>query len=232
MSRDTDTRILIRSVFLHRGHLVLEAANDQHAAAVCILMEGEIDLIIADASLLQRSSWGQWQQRMPRILGLLDPADAPWGTDAIFPGVEYLAKPFTAEEITRKVRSILDSHKQKKKVLIVDDDESLRRILTAILEASGYEGTQASNGKEALSRAETLKADVILTEVVMPEMAGLQMMQEVLQLNPGLKMIAMSGVERAERYLSVAKSLGAKATLTKPLQVEELLQVLREVLQQ
>jgi DNA-binding response OmpR family regulator len=227
LSRDIDTRILIRNVFFNRGYLVLEAADEQHAAVVCRQMQGKIDLIIADASVSQLSSWGQWHQRTPKLLMLFRSAETQIDDDGIAAEVEYLAKPFTADEIIFKVRSVLDSQKHKKKVLIVDDDESLRRMLAALLKAAGYDVVQASNGREVLSRTELLQADVILTEIVMPELEGLQLIQELLQRKPGLNIVAMSGADRAENYLAVARSLGAKATLTKPLHAEELLRIIR-----
>jgi len=228
LSRDIDTRILIRNVFFHRGYLVLEAVDEQHAAAVCSQMRGKVDLIIADASSAHVGRLGQWHQRIPKILMLLDPTEAQSG-NAKPAEVEYLSKPFTAEEITLKVQSVLDSHKHKKKVVIVDDDESLRRMLAALLTAAGYEVTEASNGREVLCRASMLEADVILTEIVMPEVEGLQLIRELLRLNAQVNIIAMSGADRAENYLDVARSLGAKATLTKPLHAEELLRILCQV---
>ena len=229
VSQDTDTRILVRNVFFHRGYLVLEAADEQHAAFVWRQMQGKIDLIVVDASPSQIFSWGQWHQRTPKLFILLDPADTRLNTAPTDAETEYLMKPFTAEEIALKVRLVLISRKQQKKVLIVDDDESLRRRLAALLEAAGYEITQASNGREALDRAGTLEADIILTEIVMPEVEGLQLIQELLRLNPSQRIIAMSGAHRAESYLATAKSLGAKATLTKPLPAEKLLRTLHQI---
>jgi DNA-binding response OmpR family regulator len=229
LSRDIDTRILIRNVFFNRGYLVLEAADEQHAAVVCSQMRGKVDLIITDGASSQGDGWGQWRQRTPKILMLLDSMPAQIDTVTLGPEVEYLKKPFTAEEIILKVQSILDSHKHKKKIVIVDDDESVRRMVAALLTAAGYQVTEASNGREVLSRAAMFEADVILTEIVMPEVEGLQLIRDVLHLNPRMKIVAMSGADRAETYLAVARSLGAKATLTKPLNAEELLRILRQV---
>jgi len=229
VSRDTDTRILIRNVFVPRGYLVLEAADEQQAAFVWHQMRGEIDLIIVDASPSQIFGWGRWHQRTPKLFLLLDPADARLDTASTDVEMEYLTKPLTAGGIALKVRFVLNSREQQKKVLIVDNDESLRRRLAALLEAAGYEITQASNGREALNRAGTLDADIILTEIVMPEVEGLQLIQELLRLNPSQRIIAMSGAHRAESYLATAKLLGAKATFTKPLPAEKLLRTFHQV---
>jgi CheY-like chemotaxis protein len=229
VSRDIDTRTFIRNVFVPRGYLVLQAADEQQAALVWRQMRGQIDLIIVDASPTQIVSWGQWHQRTPKLFILLDPADARLNTAPADAEMEYLTKPLIAGVTALKVRLVLNSRKQQKRVLIVDDDESLRRMVAALLEAAGYEITQASNGREALNRADTLEADIILTEIVMPEVEGLQLIQELLRLNPSQRIIAMSGAHRAEGYLAIAKSLGAKATLTKPLPAEQLLRTLHQV---
>jgi len=229
VSRDIDTRIFIRNVFVPRGYLVLEAADEQQAAFVWHQMRGEIDLIIVDASPSQIFGWGRWHQRTPKLFLLLDPADARLDTASTDVEMEYLTKPLTAGAIALEVRFVLNSRKQQKKVLIVDNDESLRRRLAALLEAAGYEITQASNGREALNRAGTLDAETILTAIVMPEVEGLQLIQELLRLNPSQRIIAMSGAHRAESYLATAKLLGAKATFTKPLPAEKLLRTFHQV---
>ena len=157
---------------------------------------------------------GRWHQGTPKLFLLVDPADARLNTDAATDAeLGYLTKPLTAGVIALKVRLVLISRKQQKKVLIVDDDESLRRRLRRAARGAGYEITQASNGREALNRAGTLEADIILTEIVMPEVEGLQLIQELLRLNPSQRIIAMSGAHRAESYLATAKSLRVKATL-------------------
>ena len=117
VSRDTDTRMLVRSVFFHRGYLVLEAADEQHAAFVWRQMQGKIDLIVVDASPSQIFSWGQWHQRTPKLFILLDPADTRLNTAPTDAETEYLMKPFTAEEIALKVRLVLDCHKEQKSCL-------------------------------------------------------------------------------------------------------------------
>jgi CheY-like chemotaxis protein len=228
VSRDIDTRVFIRSVFVPRGYLVLEATDEQQAALVWHQMRGEIDLIIVDASPSEIFSWGRWHERTPKLFILLDPADARLNTAPTDAEMEYLTKPLIPGVIAVKVRLVLNFRKQQKRVLIVDNDESLRRMLAALLEAAGYEITQASNGREALNRADTLETDIILTEIVMPEVEGLHLIQKLLQLKPSLRIIAMSGAHRAESYLATAKLLGAKATLTKPLPAERLLRILHQ----
>jgi CheY-like chemotaxis protein len=117
----------------------------------------------------------------------------------------------------------------KQKVLIADDDDYVRRMITELLRMDGYEVTEAFNGRQALAQARELKPDIVVTEVVMPEMDGLQLIPELLQLNPQTAIVAVSGNFLAETYLRVASALGAKATLFKPLTGEALLATVRQV---
>ena len=118
VSRDTDTRILIRNVFVPRGYLVLEAADEQEAAFVWHQMRGDIDLIIVDASPSQIFGWGRWHQRTPKLFLLLDPADARLDTASTDVEMEYLTE--TAHSWgnrSPKARFVLNSRKQQKKGL-------------------------------------------------------------------------------------------------------------------
>ena len=196
-------------------------------------MKSEIDLVIVDDSAVQPSTQGEWHLSkllLSRLLILLEGPAAPLESVASDTAVKCLRKPFTAEQIASAVRSVIDSHKQKKKILLVDDDASLRRMLAAALESSGFRVAQASNGREALSSANALEADIILTEIVMPEVEGLQLIQELLKVKPCLKIISMSDLECAEGYLYIARKLGAKGSITKPVHIGELLQLLDDVL--
>lgn len=106
----------------------------------------------------------------------------------------------------------------------------MRRIIAEILEAAGYVVSEASNGKEALSSFAKQKAELVITELIMPELEGLRLIQELQKIEREVKVIAISGSPRAGTYLSVARALGARAALHKPLPVDQLLQTVREVL--
>lgn len=119
--------------------------------------------------------------------------------------------------------------KSKHKVLIVDNDQYLRRMAAELLRCDGYEVAEALNDREIVAQAREFKPDIVLTEVVMPEVEGLQLIQELLQLDSQMKIVAVSGSLRAETYLRVARVLGAKATLLKPLTGDALLRTIREI---
>jgi DNA-binding NtrC family response regulator len=116
-------------------------------------------------------------------------------------------------------------------ILIVDDEADIREMLEIMLEREGYETVTASNGEEAVKEAGKRKFDLIITDVVMPEMDGITEIQEILKQQPEMKVIAMSGggAIPPETYLEMIKKLGAEKTFTKPLQRTEFLKAVKEL---
>jgi len=116
-------------------------------------------------------------------------------------------------------------------VLIADDDASLRSALKLALEAGGYDVRLAANVGEALALQRKAPADVLITDLFMPESDGFEAIDGFRKAFPGTKIIAMSGEgKRAKReYLSSAALIGVDATLKKPFQVATLLQALRSL---
>lgn len=116
-------------------------------------------------------------------------------------------------------------------VLIADDDAGLRSALKLALEAHGYEVRVAANGGEALKLQRKSAADVLITDIFMPDVDGFEAIDGFRKAFPGTRIVAMSGDgKRAKReYLSAAMLIGVDATLKKPFQVETLLQALRSL---
>lgn len=118
------------------------------------------------------------------------------------------------------------------KILVIEDDSSFRKVLVRMLSKAGYEVDQAGDGNEALRVCEQFKPDLVLTDIIMPDKEGLETIQELLDMCPELKIIAMSGGGKfgPDSYLPLAEKLGAKASLQKPFMREELLSTIEAVL--
>ncbi|MCP5156606.1 MAG: response regulator [Ectothiorhodospiraceae bacterium] len=116
-------------------------------------------------------------------------------------------------------------------VMVVDDDDVLRSYLQELLEGEGYTTIVASNGREALKRMSDGVPDIVLTDLVMPECEGVELMQSVRREIGPVPVIAMSGGRRmSSTYLEVADRLGADATLAKPFKARELLDTIERIL--
>src|ERR1700712_400236 len=118
-------------------------------------------------------------------------------------------------------------------ILIIEDDALLRRMLRLTLEKLGYDVTEASDGREGLTVQKSAVCDLVLVDIVMPEIDGIKTIIELKRESPALKIIAMSGGGRgnASDYLTMASKLGANRTLAKPFSAEELSTLIAEVLQ-
>ena len=116
-------------------------------------------------------------------------------------------------------------------ILVVDDDETVRRVLRQMLETAGYEVREASNGKLAMLEFSRQPADLLITDIFMPEQEGMETINTLRREHPSLRVIAISGVG-GDQYLKMAKFLGVRATLLKPLRLGTVLEAVKATLEQ
>ena len=119
------------------------------------------------------------------------------------------------------------------RILIIDDEAMIRDLLVQILEREGYETITASDGKDGIKIHRENPADLIITDLIMPEKDGLEAIMELRRDFQDVKIIAMSGGGKIdpETYLQIAKTMGAIKTLTKPFDLRELLKTVQEILE-
>lgn len=118
-----------------------------------------------------------------------------------------------------------------REILVADDDPGMRGALKLALEAAGYSVRVASDGREALSLQQEKPADVLITDIFMPEADGFEAIDRFRRSFPATKIIAMSGDAKRTKleYLPVAAMIGVDATLKKPFRSEDLLKTLRSL---
>jgi CheY-like chemotaxis protein len=119
----------------------------------------------------------------------------------------------------------------KKLVLVVDDDADMRLTLKLALELSGYRVVEAANGREAIERQRAAPADVVITDIFMPDSDGFEAIDGLRRQFPATKVIVMSGGAHLTKrdYLPDAELMGADATLQKPFDIEKLLKTLESL---
>jgi len=115
-------------------------------------------------------------------------------------------------------------------ILIIEDHAAVRTLLVRVLEDAGYQVWEAANGREGLERFRTHPVDLVITDLEMPEMNGLEVIVQLTRLCVDVRVIAMSGLSGDE--LQLATLIGARRTLPKPLDLHALLQVVQSELQQ
>ncbi|GAB4254074.1 MAG: response regulator [Methylomicrobium sp.] len=111
-----------------------------------------------------------------------------------------------------------------KTIMIVDDSASIRQVVSIALKGGGYDVLEACDGKDALSKLKGQKIHLIITDVNMPNMDGITLIQEVKKL-PDYKFtpMMMLTTEAGEDKKQQGKAAGAKAWLTKPFQPQTLM---------
>jgi CheY-like chemotaxis protein len=117
-------------------------------------------------------------------------------------------------------------------ILIIDDEPQIRSMLKLMLERDGYEVAEAPDGIEGIRTYRQNPADLIITDLIMPNKDGIGVIIDLKKEFPNVKIIAMSGggLNKPEGYLKGAKKLGAACTLTKPIDRGEMLRAIKDVL--
>jgi CheY-like chemotaxis protein len=116
--------------------------------------------------------------------------------------------------------------------LVVDDDLQIRTLVRLSLEAAGHRVYEASDGTEGITSYHLRRPDIVITDIYMPQMEGLQFIRELRTLYGDVKIIAISGGSKLtpDNFLNMALELGARAALDKPFSPTDLLKAVDHIL--
>lgn len=109
-------------------------------------------------------------------------------------------------------------------ILVIDDDPVLRRVITLVLEQAGHTVLRCENGRKAIDFLAHDRADLLITDIIMPEMDGVETVRAARKLQPDLPILAISGggsFDPAD-YLGIARVFGATDILPKPFKPADL----------
>jgi YesN/AraC family two-component response regulator len=104
----------------------------------------------------------------------------------------------------------------EKKVLIIEDEESIREYMRFILENNGFIGFEAENGAEGVACFSKQNFDLVITDMVMPEMDGLKFIETIRRIAPQTAVVAISGAMSFKNLATEAGKCGADAVIQKP----------------
>lgn len=113
-------------------------------------------------------------------------------------------------------------------ILVVDDEEGARELFYTILSGEGYNVTLANDGSSALEQLRTGPFDLVITDIKMPTMDGLQLLQEMRRTGSKTDVIMVTAYGEVETYLK-AMSLGAAEYINKPIRIKELKRIVHKV---
>ena len=119
-----------------------------------------------------------------------------------------------------------------KQILVIDDEPDILKLISKILEKAGYKVMTAENGRLADKLFNEYPFDLVITDIVMPQKEGLEIILQLKENSPDTKILAISGggkIEFAE-YLDAARATGAHAIVKKPFEISHLLNTVEQLL--
>ena len=119
------------------------------------------------------------------------------------------------------------------RILVIEDEEDIRGLYSRILKHAGHDVIEAPDGKLGVELYRENLADLVITDIIMPEKEGIELIIELRRDFPDVKIIAVSGggqLMASATCLRLAKGLGAVRTLAKPFNLRELVDTVQEVL--
>jgi len=119
-----------------------------------------------------------------------------------------------------------------RRVLLIDDEPSVRDVLARMLVHAGFDVIQAADGREGLVAFERFDIDVVVTDVNMPGVDGIEVISALRRLRNEVPIVAISGggLFKKEMLLASARAIGADEVVSKPFDLQEIVAVLRRVL--
>ncbi len=116
------------------------------------------------------------------------------------------------------------------RIMLVDDASFMRMMLKNILVGSGYEVIgEAENGAKAIEQFKALKPDLVIMDIIMPEMGGIDAVREIVKVNPGAKILMCSSMGQQSLVVEAIQA-GAKDFIVKPFQPSNVLEAVKKAL--
>jgi two-component system response regulator PilR (NtrC family) len=127
-------------------------------------------------------------------------------------------------------RAIRVRNKNVEKILVIDNEKSMRDFLAIVLKKEGYLVAAAENGEAAVQRLEKEIFDLVITDLKMPKMGGIELLKNVKEIHPNTVVLVMTAFASTETAIEAMKE-GAYDYLTKPFQIEEVKLIIRNALE-
>ncbi len=220
-------REALHHTFHKHGHDVMTATSADHAAD--LMASHTFDLIILDVVMPEESGIvflkkiRASKNQVPVVVYSVK-VDAILEKEARQAGAnEVLHKSVTLDVLADRCAKVLLSAGKpfftaqgiKKRLLVVDDEKSIRQMLSTFFGKKGYEVIEASSGEEAIDKVNAEKPNIVLLDMHMGGMDGIESLKQILQLYPKLAVVMATGDENDER-VRMAMELGAYGYVLKP----------------
>jgi len=117
----------------------------------------------------------------------------------------------------------------KARILVIDDDEGIRKVITTALNDESYITDTASSGKEAIEKSKTNAYNLAIIDIHLPDMEGTQLLSELKETTPKMRKIIVTGFPEVQNAITAVKK-GANDYITKPVNIDVLINSIREQL--
>ncbi|MBI3926487.1 MAG: response regulator [Armatimonadetes bacterium] len=233
---EANIRRLLRHLLEGEGFEVIEAFSGEAAVELARKEKPRLvllDLILPDVNgfevLANLKKHPETRHTPVIILSIVEDEEKCYRLGAN----DYLPKPIDRERLLERVSALAaSSERGRQEILVVDDDESVRRALRAMLAGHGYRVREASGGKQALAEIHKSPPDLVLLDLMMPDVTGHDVLRELKQ-NPAMASIPVVVLTAAEPdEQDRALRIGAESLMTKPFSEQELTAAVRELLSQ
>lgn len=232
---EVNVRKFCYDLFTSSGHKVITAENAEQL--FFHLKTEKPDLVLLDIqipgeeglSLLRRMPNAK-ETRVPVVI-FSGAISAEFEKQAYENGaIEVIRKDIGAVELRNKINKILEAKPRlfaepaKKKaeiILVVDDDEKIRNLLSDFFQGKGFKTIAAKNGEEAVSLVQSEKPSIILLDVTMPGMDGIMTLKEIRAIDPEVGVIMVTSLQD-ERIAQEAAELGSYHYVLKPFDLKYL----------
>jgi len=113
-----------------------------------------------------------------------------------------------------------------KKILVVDDEPNIRRVVKLVLESGGFDVDTAQDSQECMSKLKEKDPDLVLLDILMPKVPGTSVLQSIMKTRPGTKVIMLSVIQ-SDFHKQLCKEMGAIGYITKPFNNDDLVQAVK-----
>lgn len=124
-----------------------------------------------------------------------------------FGAVSFIQKPFSLHTIKSLLKNIFKETTPENNILVVDDDHNIRYTLKTIIIKLGYKCITAKNGVDALGKLKDVKCDLIITDIMMPEMDGIELIENLSKMKNNINIVVLTGKELTEKEKNMFLSL-------------------------
>ena len=223
---DDDFRALMKAQLTHAGYVVLDARDASSAFQIARSMRP--DVITVDLLMPGIDGWGfidrlRQEEGLANIPIVVVSGAADAKSDSRLPiDVSVVAKGEGHDRLLREI-SLALAGRRGATVLVAEDDADLRGVLTASLTRNGHRVVQARDGAEALAVIEREKVDLLVLDLVMPNIDGFEVLARLKEINQGdtIPVVVVTGTDRSTTELQALR-LGANVYLTKPIEAAAL----------